>query len=70
MIENKVSKIICYHELASMSQVFNVKLSKKDKTRLVGKKQGKSSRKKHGYNSNSTGETDGFLGRFLHSGLL
>ena len=70
MIEDKRSKVISYHDLASMSQVFNVNLLKKEKRSLIGRKQGKSSRKKHGSNSDSTGETSGFLGRFLHSDVL
>lgn len=69
-IENKGSKVISYHDLASMSQVFDVNLSKKEKRSLVGRKQRKSNRKKHGSNSDSTGETSGFLGRFLHSDVL
>ena len=70
IIENKGSKVISYHELASMSQVFDVNLSKKEKHRLVGRKQDKSSLKKHSSDSDSTGEMGGFLGRFLHSELL
>ena len=69
-IENKGSKIISYHKFASMFQVFDVNLSKKEKRSLVGRKQGKSSCNKRSSNSDSTGESGGFLGRFLHSDVL
>ncbi len=69
-IEKKGSKVISYHELSFMSKVFDVNLSKKEKRSLIGRKQGKSSCKKQGSNSNSTGEKGGFLGRFLHSDVL
>lgn len=70
IIEDNESRVISYHELANMSLVFDVNLSKKEKHRLIGKKQGKSNRKKHSDNSNSAGESGGFLGRFLHSEVL
>ena len=70
IIEDNKSRVISYHELANMSLVFDVNLSKKEKRSLIGRKQGKSTAKKHGPNSDSTGEVGGFLGRFLHSGVL
>ena len=38
VIENKGSKVIGYYELAKMSKVFDVNLSYKEKTGLIGRK--------------------------------
>ena len=69
-IKKKGSKIISYQDLASMSHVFDVDLSKKEKRSLIGRKQGKSTLKKHSSDNDSTGKSGGFLGRFLHSEVL
>ena len=69
-IENKGSNIISYHKLASMPQIFDVNLSRREKHGLVGRKQGKSACKKRSSNDASTGERSSFLGRFLHSDVL
>ena len=69
-IENKGSKIISYHNLASMSQVFDVNLSNKEKTGLIGRKNDKSTGKNRSSKDDFTPESDGFLGRFLHSEVL
>jgi len=70
IIQHSNSKIFCYQELAEISNVFDVNLSKKEKIYLLGKKQSKNTRKNHRSNGNSTGETDDFRGRFLHSDVL
>jgi hypothetical protein len=70
VIENKGSKVIGYYELAKMSHVFGVNLSNKEKTVLIGKKQGKSTYKNRSSKDNSSPSDEGFLGRFLHSEVL
>jgi len=109
MLDLRKSKVISYHDLASMSQVFGVSLSSVEKNQLTGKKEervlpiirrkdggfmssykknqtnlddfmgndgflgnfvSKKVRKNHFIDENSTGETGGFLGRFLHSEVL
>jgi len=70
VIEKKGSKVINYYELANMSHVFNISLSKKEKHSLLGKKQGKSSCKKSSSKGDYSPKNDGFLGRILHSDVL
>ncbi|HMA83255.1 MAG TPA: hypothetical protein VKP59_03405 [Candidatus Thermoplasmatota archaeon] len=70
LIEKRESRIISFQDLAILTGIFDANLSKKEKNSLLGKKQGKYSRKKHSSNSDSTGETDGFRGRILHSDVL
>ena len=70
VIENKGSGIIGYYELAKMSQVFDVNLSNKEKTGLIGRKNGKSTDKNGSSKSDYSPEYDSFLGRFLHSDVL
>lgn len=40
MIQSRKSKIFSYQELSSMSKVFDVKLSKKDKKSILSQKNG------------------------------
>jgi len=70
VIENKGSKVIGYYELAKMSKVFDVNLSNKEKTGLIGRKKGKSNGKKRSSKDGYSPDSDGFLGRFLHSDVL
>ncbi len=109
MLDMRKSKVISYHDLARMSQVFGVNLSSVEKNQLRGKKEkrvlpiirrkdggfmssykknqtnlddfmdnngflgnfvNKNARKNHFSDKDSTGETGGFLGRFLHSEVL
>ena len=109
MLDMRKSKVISYHDLARMSQVFGVNLSSVEKNQLRGQKEkrvlpiirrkdggfmssykksqtnlddfmdnngflgnfvNKNARKNHFTDEDSTGETGGFLGRFLHSEVL
>lgn len=109
MLDMRKSKVISYHDLARMSQVFGVNLSPVEKNQLRGKREkrilpiirrkdggymssykksqtnlddfmdnngflgnfvNKNARKNHFSDEDSTGETGGFLGRFLHSEVL
>lgn len=70
VIDNKGSKVINYYELAKMSQVFDVSLSNKEKTGLIGRKKGKSTGKNCSSKDDFSSGSDGFLGRFLHSDVL
>lgn len=70
VIENKGSKVIGYYELAKMSKVFDVNLSNKEKTGLIGRKNGKSTGKNGSSKDDYSSGDDGFLGRFLHSEVL
>jgi len=70
IIQHRKSKIFCYQELAEISNVFDVNLSKKEKIDLLGKKQSKTARKNQCSNRDSSSEVDDFRGRFLHSGVL
>jgi hypothetical protein len=70
VIENKGSKVIGYYELAKMSKVFDVNLSKKEKTGLIGRKKGKSNCKNCSSKDGFSSGDEGFLGRFLHSDVL
>ncbi len=70
IIQHSKSKIFCYQELAEISNVFDVNLSKKEKLSLLGKKHGKSKGKNCSSNGGFSSGSDDFRGRFLHSGLL
>lgn len=70
IIKHNKSKIFCYQELAEISNVFDVNLSKKEKLSLLGKKQGKSKGKNCSSKGGSTYGSDDFRGRFLHSDVL
>jgi hypothetical protein len=70
VIGKRESKIISFQDLAILTDIFDVNLSKKEKHSLLGKKQRKFTRKKQGSNCNFTEGDDGFLGRFLHSEQL
>ncbi len=69
-IEKRGTKVMSYHKLASMSQVFGVNLSNKEKHSLLGRKKDKSIEKNHSSKDNSSPRDGGFLGRFLHSEVL
>jgi hypothetical protein len=70
IVQQRKSKIISYQELAKISNVFDVNLSKKEKIGLLGKKQSKNTYKNHGSKSDSSSGSDDFRGRFLHSDVL
>ena len=70
IVQQRKSKIISYQELAKISNVFDVNLSKKEKNGLLGKKQSKTTHKNHSSKRSSSSEGDDFRGRFLHSGVL
>lgn len=70
IIQQRKSKIFCYQELAEISNVFDVNLSKKEKLSLLGRKQSKNTCKNHGFKGNSSSGSDDFRGRFLHSDVL
>jgi len=70
MLRRKESRVMSYQELSNMSKVFHVHLSKREKHGFIGKNQDRKRGKSHGSKQGSTGEEGGFLGRFLHSGLL
>jgi len=70
IIQHSKSKIFCYQELAEISNVFDVNLSKKEKNGLLGKKQSKTTRKNQCSKSDSYSGSDDFCGRFLHSEVL
>jgi hypothetical protein len=70
IIQHRKSKIFCYQEIAEISNVFDVNLSKKEKLSLFGKKQSKTARKNRCSNSDSSSGDDAFRGRFLHSEVL
>ena len=53
-----------------MSKVFDVNLSNKEKTGIIGRKNSKSTYKNRSSKDNSSQRDDGFLGRFLHSDVL
>lgn len=59
IIQQRKSKIFCYQELAEISNVFDVNLSKKEKNSLLGKKQSKNTRKNDSSNNDSTEEDNG-----------
>ena len=77
MLKQKQSKIMSYADLSTMSTVFDVELKKREKQRFIGKKKGKSHRntkaskkKNQPFSKEKDSSDDGFLGRFLHSGVL
>jgi hypothetical protein len=70
LIREKNSRILSYREINDMSKVFHVNLSNKEKHGLIGNKQDRKRGKSKSSKQSSTGEDSGFLGRFLHSGLL
>jgi hypothetical protein len=77
MLESQKSRIFSYHDLASMSRVFDVYLKHEEKHRFLGKKTSSRKRKARGTKSEKSvfsrekqSLLDDFLGRFLHSEVL